>query len=207
MKALTKELPFITGLGNPFTACFSRRTLSSSGCSPGTCRVSETRQFFLIIPFPGRTDQTMLREGCNHPRECGENTWFCLGMQPSLRFIPAHAWNTRKPRGWIRPGSVHPRACGEHTCSISLIFHSIFKEQKSTALFGTNCLHTHLFYAVEDKIGGFVSSPYFKGRPGGVMFSSGKNDTSLIPSISTGILDSLRESGNRNPIPCWCSRP
>ena len=68
-----------------------------------------------------------------HPRACGEQVsrrrarWARGGSSPrmrgtdelrslvqqKIRFIPAHAGNSRKRRGTRQPRPVHPRACGE----------------------------------------------------------------------------------------------
>ncbi len=70
-----------------------------------------------------------------HPRACGEHVVKCTtdrsytGSSPrmrgtrvrclddghAVRFIPAHAGNTRRMRGRLGVKPVHPRACGEHS--------------------------------------------------------------------------------------------
>ena len=73
-----------------------------------------------------------------HPRACGEHqagkgaTGDVIGSSPRMRgtrgcrrppisrirFIPAHAGNTRSASGLVPSWPVHPRACGEHVMRV-----------------------------------------------------------------------------------------
>ncbi len=60
------------------------------------------------------TDTTrFIADGGSSPRMRGTRQDGGLGCFP-IRFIPAHAGNTRMPTRYSSAATVHPRACGEH---------------------------------------------------------------------------------------------
>ncbi len=148
--------------------------------------------------FPGQCQAV-------HPRVCGEHAAGDIspdrlnGSSPRLRgtqnhipeadifyrFIPASAGNTSLSVAGANAGAVHPRVCGEHTSSISLIFHLIFKEQKSTN----------------------ISQLKITLNPNPDFRSQAEMIPALIHPFPPEYAGLHRESGNQNPIRCWYSRP
>src|ERR671925_384499 len=79
--------------------------------------------------------------------------------------------------------TVHPRVCGEQTSSTSLIFQRFLPLKKSTKFF---VRHNHRQYHFS-----FVKEP--------PVSSTGKKETSLAPSKSTGIRRFLPKVTKSNP--------